>query len=241
MSKTMYSDEQLEAFIDDEFNLSERASFMESLEQDEELASRVCELLQVKDSVKLAYRESPHSQHTQYCWKKARRNSIASSVIAATLIFTLGALLGLAVQFQGNNTPQTANIAVNAVQPEENEYRHVILHISTANPARLERALDDAERLLASHAGKPGLVQLEVVANTEGLSLLRLDTSPFVDRIRVMVQQHQNVSFLACSRTIEKLRLKGINVHLIPEATVIPGALELIVDRLRQGWTYIRV
>ena len=54
-------------------------------------------------------------------------------------------------------------------------------------------------------------------------------------------QKYDNISFLACSRTIEKLRLKGIDVHLVPEATVIPAALEEIVDRLQQGWAYIRV
>lgn len=241
MSKTMYSDEQLEAFIDDEINLSERAAFMEALEQDGELANRVCELLHVKDTVKLAYRESPQSSHPDARLKKRRRNSIVSRAIAATLFFTLGALSGLAMQSQSGSAHPESPLASNANLPAENEYRHIIFHISTSDPARLGRALDDAEALLTSYENKPELVQLEVIANTEGLSLLRRDTSPYVDRIRTIFQTHNNVSFLACSRTIEKLRLKGIDVHLIPEATVIPGALEQIVDRLQQGWVYIRV
>jgi intracellular sulfur oxidation DsrE/DsrF family protein len=56
-----------------------------------------------------------------------------------------------------------------------------------------------------------------------------------------MAQQFNNISFLACSRTIEKLHMRGIDIHLIPEARVIPGALEAIVDRMQQGWVYIRV
>jgi intracellular sulfur oxidation DsrE/DsrF family protein len=171
----------------------------------------------------------------------ARRNSIVSKAIAAALVFTLGTLLGLAIQPQGKNLHPQSWLASNAIQPAVNEYKHIVLHVSTSNQARLEQALDDAEVLLASYEDEPEQVRLEVVANSEGLSLLRLETSLHVDRIRAMVQKHRNVSFLACSRTIEKLRLKGIDVHLIPEAMVIPGALEQIVDRLQQGWVYIRV
>ncbi len=241
MSKKQYSDEQLEAFIDDEINLSERASFLEAVEQDDELASRVCELLHVKDTVKLAYRESPQPfQIKNSRWKKVRRSTMVSRTIAATLIFTLGAISGLAIHSQGKSL-DLARSASNAMLSAENEYQHIILHISTADPARLGQALDDAEMLLTSYEDKPELVQLEVVANSEGLSLLRLETSLFVDRIRAMARKYHNVSFLACSRTIEKLRLKGVDVHLIPEAAVIPGALEQIVDRLQQGWVYIRV
>ena len=83
-------------------------------------------------------------------------------------------------------------------------------------------------------------MQLEVVANAEGLKLLRADTSPYPERIRRMALQFNNISFLACNRAIEKLRMNGIDVHLLPEARVIPGALEEIVDRLQQGWVYIR-
>lgn len=241
MIKNLYSDEQLEAFIDDELNLSERACFMEALEQDDALASRVCELLHVKDTVKLAYRESPGSSHTYSCWKKARRNSLLSKAVAATLVFTLGTVSGLLIQSQGKDPQRVSKLVSKTNLPTLSENKHIILHISTANPARLELALTEAEMLLASHAGEPELVQLEVIANTEGLSLLRVGTSHYADRIRAMVQKHQNVSFLACSRTIEKLRLKGIDVHLIPEAVVIPGALEEIVYRLQQGWAYIRV
>ncbi|HUT40951.1 MAG TPA: hypothetical protein VM011_06365, partial [Gammaproteobacteria bacterium] len=105
----------------------------------------------------------------------------------------------------------------------------------------MEQALDDAEQLLASYKEHPELVQLEVVANAEGLKLLRADTSPYPERIRRMALQFNNISFLACNRAIEKLRMNGIEVNLLPEARVIPGALEEIVDRLQQGWVYIRV
>ena len=101
--------------------------------------------------------------------------------------------------------------------------------------------MNDAEELLASYQDSPGKVQLEVVANAEGLALLREDASPYAERIHRMAMLYDNLSFLACSRTIEKLKLKGIDVHLVPDAEIIPAALEKIVDRLHEGWVYIRV
>lgn len=241
MINNQHSDEQLEAFIDDELNVSERARFMDAIANDDELAHRVCELLHTKDSVKLAYRESPRPSHSKpHCVKTLKFNN-AAKAIAASLIFTLGTLTGLAIHSHDNDTHSKPKVNEVKSSPGMQEYKRVILHVSTSDQEQLGKALDDAELLLTSYNDNPELVQLEVVANTEGLALLRKDTSHHTNRIRVLAQKYQNVSFLACSRTIEKLRLKGIDVHLIPEATVIPGALEQIVDRLQQGWVYIRV
>jgi len=52
-----FSDEQIQAFVDDEIDTHDRAEIMEAVRNDEKLACRVCELLQLKDSVSLAYRE----------------------------------------------------------------------------------------------------------------------------------------------------------------------------------------
>ena len=52
-----YSDEQLQAFVDDEIDITDRAEIMEAIRHDDELACQVCELLQIKDTVRLAYLE----------------------------------------------------------------------------------------------------------------------------------------------------------------------------------------
>ncbi len=56
-----YSDEKLHMFIDDEMNNSDRARMMEAINKDEQLSNRVCELMQLKDTVRLAYNELPES------------------------------------------------------------------------------------------------------------------------------------------------------------------------------------
>lgn len=236
-----YSDERLQAFVDDEVDLAERAEIMNAVQQDNALACRVCELLQIKDSVRLAYREPERPQHSQPVLPERWYRRIPTQAAAALVVFTLGTGTGLLLHGQGG-APWTQHgrlVAANGAQ--QLEQKRIVFHISTANPDRLREALDDAEELLASYKGHPELVQLDVVANAAGLSLLRTDTSAFPERIRKLAGEYHNIRFLACSRSMEKLTLKGVDVHLLPEAEVIPAALEAIVDRLQEGWMYIRV
>jgi len=238
---SIFSDEQLQAFVDDEVDLSDRAEIMEAISRDDELACRVCELLQIKDSVRLAYHEPPQPAHTSKRWQVASKARVSVRAIAASFLLATGILSGWFMHALSLNgaSPPTSNIVQMA--PANQEFKRVILHISTADTERLEQALDDAELLLSGYKNHPEMLQLEVVVNAAGLTLLREDASPYVDRIRHMAQEYDNIDFLACSRTIEKLHLKGIDVHLIPEAKVIPAALEEIVDKLQEGWVYIRV
>ncbi len=240
-TNSIFSDEQLQAFVDNEVDFSDRTEIMEAISRDDELACRVCELLQIKDSVRLAYHEPPQPARARKRWQAASKTRISVKAIAASLLFATGILSGWFMHVLSLNgaSPDTRNLV--QLAPAYQELKRVILHISTADSKRLEQALDDAELLLSSYRDHPEMLQLEVVTNAAGLTLLREDTSPYINRIRRMVQEYDNISFLACSRTIEKLHLKGIDVHLIPEAKVIPAALEEIVDKLQEGWVYIRV
>lgn len=238
--ETDFSDEQLQAFVDDEIDLAERAEIMEAVRHDDELACRVCELLQIKDSVRLAYREPELPPDGRKSWKSRWQAWIPLQAVAALLIFTIGTLTGVVLHSLGNGSLAPVTNSVEQVQ-HKHELKRLVLHISSADDERLEQALNDAEELLTVYRDNPEMVQLEVVANAQGLKLLRADTSPYPERIRRMAEQFNNISFLACSRSIEKLHMRGIDVHLLPEVEVIPGALEKIVDRLQDGWVYIRV
>ena len=57
-----------------------------------------------------------------------------------------------------------------------------------------------------------------------------------------MQQDYKNVKFLACGKTIERLQLKNIlqTVPLLPGVTVVPSALDQVILRMQDGWSYIR-
>lgn len=241
MTSSDISEQQLQAFVDDEIDTRERAEIMEAIRKDEALACRVCELLQLKDSVRLAYREPPPNRDTSSRRLASRKAKYSIQAVAAVCLLLAGAMVGwiLNPQLTGNPTTTMANLI--QMDPAMNELKRVVLHVSTADADRMEQALDDVELLLANYQDNLELVQLEVVANDEGLELLRMDTSPHAERIQHLWSEYINLDFLACGRAIEKLRLKGIDVQLLPEADVIPSALEQISDHLQDGWIYIRV
>ena len=124
--------------------------------------------------------------------------------------------------------------------PAQADGTHVVLHIATDDPARVNAALDDAEDLLKTYSSSHRKVRLEVIANAEGINLLRAGYSPYAARIEAMTKRYDNIAFLACRRAIDRMRTKGVDVHLIPDVKVVPEALDAIVSRLRKGWVYIR-
>lgn len=239
-SRRPCSDDRINALIDDEIDTRERAEFMQAVHEDSDLARRVCAAMQVKEAVRLAYRQPEKLRANGMPDKPQGRFRVPLQAVAAILIFALGTATGVVMKSQRANETVPAGNAHASSGTHAQELKRVVIHIGTDNQERVAQALTEAEELLYRFRDQPEQVQVEIVANTTGLSLLRVDTSPFPERIRRLAQRYDNISFLACSRTIEKLQVRGIDVHLLPEARVIPGALEEIVDRMQSGWAYIR-
>ena len=102
----------------------------------------------------------------------------------------------------------------------------------------MRRTLKKAESLLAKTSpGEPRRV--EIVANEQGLNLLRSDLTQFSDEISALAEQ--DVVFYACSRAVRLLEEKGIEVLLVPEANPEYSALERVVERMQDGWQYIKI
>ena len=100
-----YSDEKLHMFIDDEMNNSDRAKMMEAINKDEQLSNRVCELMQLKDAVRLAYNELPESGQSTSHSDTAFLTGNWLNAAAAVLLLAIGTLGGwtLYPQFATSN------------------------------------------------------------------------------------------------------------------------------------------
>jgi intracellular sulfur oxidation DsrE/DsrF family protein len=84
-------------------------------------------------------------------------------------------------------------------------------------------------------------MQLEIIANSRGINLLRTGVSPHAERIAHMKQRHANLHWVACGQSIARFTQDGEQVVLLPATRTAPTAIEEIVTRLQQGWTYVRV
>jgi intracellular sulfur oxidation DsrE/DsrF family protein len=102
----------------------------------------------------------------------------------------------------------------------------------------MEMALNRADELMAAADASPQR-RVEIVANEGGLNLLRSDVTPFAERIRQLAEE--DVLFYACSRAIKRLEEQGVRVQLVPEANTHYSALDRVVLRMQQGWTYEKI
>ncbi|MFW2438198.1 MAG: hypothetical protein ACN4GR_02375 [Arenicellales bacterium] len=245
-NKDELSNELLNAYLDNELDSDERGEIMAELENDSELACRLCELRNIKELTQFAYSLPQDRQHNGNQWKYGKHFSTLA--VAVSLFMVVGSLIGwFAHDYLDANSIMHADKGQFYLEtsqtnlPSQVEQKKVILHVDTAEPDRLTAALDSAEDLLVASANSGNSMELEIIANARGLDLLRVGTTPFAGRITELSEKYDNLSILACNRAIKRLQDLGVKVQLVPEAGIAPSALDQIVNRLKEGWVYIKV
>ena len=98
----------------------------------------------------------------------------------------------------------------------------------------MERLLDEVEQ-------QGQAMQLEVIANSRGINLLRAGVSPHAARMVRMKQRYANLYWVACGQSIARFVNDGEKVALLPITRTAPTAIGEIVTWLQQGWIYVRV
>jgi len=240
-----YSDEIINAYIDGELGAAEKQGFRLDMERDDELAARVDALCHLKKSLQASYQQLPvvSRQVVQSSGK-----SWAQSV-AALLLLVVGVLAGWLghgnysheKSILANAKQNTALEGVQLTPVNFSRANKIILHLSNDQDDRLRKTLEKVEMIIAKYKENGLPYQVEVIANAGGINLLRDDVSPYKKRIGNILNAYDNVSFIACSNALERLRLQGIEPHLIKRTKTGVTAVEQIIKRLQQGWVYMKV
>lgn len=245
MSDETYTDEKLNLFIDNQLDTDETDAIRKAMLEDVSIRERVCQLKAVRELVGHAYNNIPvtdsigcniSKRQTNYLWKG----------IAATLMLAVGMFAGWIV----NDATRSMQIASAAdvfqyykhSKAVDRAERKIILHVTTGDIYAVKKALDEAEQLLASYreAGTP--MKLDIVTYKQGINMLRVGVSPYVDRLEHIVESNDNVSLYACQRSIDKTeKLEGKRIVMMKKAVTDKTAQELISERLQKGWIYIKV
>jgi len=241
---TEVSDEILHAFIDGELDVAESEKLMARMQDDKALAQRVCALRSLRSMVRLAYAEPPVVEGRR---PVVPRRQLMQRCAFGCLVLLAGlsggwALRGFEMQAVAalpaaapHNGYQTVSLA------READPNRVMLHIDSAAPAKMQAVLDRADQLLDEADRQGRAMQLEVIANSHGLELLRAGHSPYAERIARMRQRHANLQWVACGQTVARFTSEGQKVELLPATRTAPTAIGEIISRLQQGWTYVRV
>lgn len=236
------SDEMLYALIDGELEQNEAERIYARISADETLGNRLCVLRSMKDMVRLAYNAS--FQAPGIAEESYKKQGYWGSSIAAALLLTLGLGAGWVLHGSQNNPStiealdenKTTHLAGVVADP-----RKILLHIDSASPQKFSAALDRAENILNAARQHNGKLQVEILANSNGLNLLRVGHSPYADRIAQLTRAHDNLRFIVCAQTLARFTREEGKVVLLPEAEVAHSAIGEVVDRLQKGWTYTKI
>lgn len=265
-----FSDEFLNAFVDDQLAADEKGRAYLQINQDESLNRQVCELRKMHELVQLAYRDLPMPMQRRV-ERKHRRVGVRTG-IAATVV--LGLTLGTQIEMPISTStptpvatktlPATTTLTMQTGAPtpvnvsskvplthEPLSKNHsadgtlankVLIHIANDNVIQVSQALDEIESLLKYYRVSGQNARVEVVINGKGLDLVRTDTSVFAERVHKLQREFDNLTFAACQNSIDRLkREQGIIVRLLPGVVVIDSGMAELMRRQNQGWTYIQV
>jgi len=230
MDKETWDDLTLTAYIDGELDDATHNAVLSAMEYDKALSERVCRLRRTKDWMHAGYSSALPPQRTlpkQHPSARLLRNGLAASFIALAIGIGSG-LLGYVCAERGATT-----LAENA------DPNRIVLHIDDSDPQHFGQLLDYTEAFLQEH--RDSGVQVEVVANAGGLDLLRVDSSPYEQRVKTLTENYTNVQFIACMNAIRNLTAAGIDATLIDDVHTGETAVDHIVKRMNQGWTYRKV
>jgi len=243
------SEEKLNAYLDDELDFDEKRRVYDLVRESPALSQEAQELRQLHSLLQHAYRNPPSPPQSRINPLRRRRHYYLQG-LAASLMLGLGALIGWfshqqvgseLLYAQGEDTANPLSQAVIMEGRNIAVASNVILHLNSADPVKFKAALDRSEEMLQSHRREGREFRLEIIANSGGVELLRRDKSPFPQRVEALMAEYDNVSFMACANALRQLEEQGVKVDLIKGIQTNDTAIDKIIYRLEQGWSYLRV
>lgn len=242
-NKTHFSDEHLNAFVDDQLEASEKSEIMDAVRHDADLSQRICKLQKLKNLTQLSY------QSIDVPERHNEKNSIQESTktkwfAAASLFLAIGTIAGWVSHkiTHPNSITEIAQVTRSAITSNNAENWKLMLHVSTDNPKRLNIVLGEAESLLEEYAKSSGKLELEILTHKDGLALVTNNGKDYNKRLQRLQQKYANLAVMVCGQTLKRVqREKGKKIELLPNTNVVSSAISQVVKRQRSGWSYILI
>lgn len=115
------------------------------------------------------------------------------------------------------------------------------LQISDSDPAKMSAVLNVAANVSKFYSEKGDEVEIQIVAFNAGLTMLRADKSPVLDRLKSFKQSMPNVSFMACVNTLDTLtKIEGKEPPLVENANRVTAGVVTLIELHEKGWTLVR-
>ena len=238
------TEDKLNLFIDEQLDTDEMNEIREALLDDKDLRERVCQLKAVRELIGYAYSEVPPSRYENQ--SKKRSGLLFGRAAAASVMLVVGVVFGWSTYEYSPNATRAISVentfqyVANHVKADRGT-RKIILHIDSSDLQVVNAALNEADQLLATYRKANAPIELDIITNKAGINILRPGVSPYISRIKELIDNNDEVAIYACNRSIAKaLKKEGVEIVLMPEVTKDKSARELIPQRLEKGWVYIK-
>ena len=219
------SENELNAFADGQLSTTDRARILEALGRDPGLQTRMAEIQQTRNLLRLAYQHPPlppRASATAYSWQK--------QMLAASVLVCVGIVTGwLSHNLVGNMPGNGASSTLQAVGTPKG----VVIQVSEADPAKWQMALINALNVRKAYGDLP--VGVEIVAYGPGLKMLGEDSTVAagLDEAR-----KHGVKLLACGNTMNMTGTRRDQLNHGVE--VVPAGIVEIMERQQEGYAYVR-
>lgn len=226
------SQEMQNAFVDGELDSSEWARVAAQLRQDEVLRAQVCDLRAVKELLRHAYGPLPVARQA------ASWGARWAAVAALCFLSVAAGWFGRSAWMPDTVDVERALTAGTSLREVTGD--RILVHVTSSRRELIATTLDEIENALHLAQQRGHRLNMEIVANSTGLELLRSDGSQFPERLAALRATYPGFTLVACGQTLDRLRETGVPVQLLPGVQVVSSALDQVVRRLQGGWAYVR-
>lgn len=233
-------DLELNAYLDGELSEDQRQEIEQMLDRDDALRRRLADLRRLKGDLRQSFPVNAADARRA----APTRHRLALGVAASLLLlagFALGVLSTALTPAERYVLLDDAGRAAAPAAADSGETR-IVFHLTNPDQVVAGEMLDEIEGMLRQYRREGEMLRVEIVSHSDGLGLLRQRLSAHHGRIAALAREYDNLAFVACRNTIDRLRVeKGVEVILLPEAEIIDSGVSHVVKRQMEGWSYIRV
>ena len=219
----------LHAYLDGELSGVELQQFEQELLKNPDLKAELLQLRENKVKIAAFYQNitpPPFEicQKTPVVFPRYKTSLVASLLV--------GVLMGLG----GFSLVETSKIPQEVVAVAQTTAPKFMLHLDSKDPVKMQRVLLETQQLLQSSPS----AAVEIIANYQGIQLFDTQSKSRAE-IESLLSQYNNLRLVACQHALERAKTEGQAVQLIKGVQSDKAAIDEVVDRLREGWTYIKI
>ena len=171
----------------------------------------------------------------------ALRFSRRELTIAAGLMLAFAVPLAVTLLLTGSQAAPAKPEAKATEKAAPVSMHRLVLPINTDDPTTMRALISTSLNLPKYYQERNEAFTIEVVAYNAGVHMLRADTSPVKDLLRVLRTVNPNIRFVVCDATkLGMERQEGRPVTLIDGVEIVPSGPGRIIELQEAGWSYIR-